>query len=537
MTRAPVKQQLPAEDTPLLHADSNADSPSTSQRGNDLRDEFPKKLANRLYLSHFLSTWNSRVFEFGAVLYLATIYPGTLLPMSVYALSRGLAAIVFAPAVGHYIDVENRLKVVRISIGELISRAAAQISPEVVYSQWLRPTAVLQRLAVAASCAIFYLLKVKFQVARELNYSLLTALAFLACIEKLCSVMNMVSVERDWVVVVAGDNHHTLKAMNAQMRRIDLVCKLLGPLFIAFVDTISTDTAILVNLGMNMCSVVIEYYSIAQVYHMVPGLSERNQAAESDTFTIEVQPHGLKARIWGPCRSLVNKAAQDFVAYVRHPVFLPSFAGALLYLTVLSFSGQMVTWLLSTGYDSALIATTRTLSVACEFLATWIAPWLMERIGTTRAGLWLASSQIACLVAGMSVFWDFKEFPLISASGIVGGTILSRIGLRGFDLCAQIIVQEGVDASTRGSFSSTEAAWQNLFEICSYIATIVFSRPDQFQWPVLISVIAVALAGILYAAFVRIQRGHLIHIPTCLSADGFRGSRQRGWDIVTASDF
>lgn len=199
MTRAPIKQQLPAEDTPLLHADSNADSPSTSQRGNDLRDEFPKKLANRLYLSHFLSTWNSRVFEFGAVLYLATIYPGTLLPMSVYALSRGLAAIVFAPAVGHYIDVENRLKVVRVSIGEFISRAAAQISPEVVYSQWLRPTAVLQRLAVAASCAIFYLLKVKFQMARKLNYSLLTALAFLACIEKLCSIMNMVSVERDWV--------------------------------------------------------------------------------------------------------------------------------------------------------------------------------------------------------------------------------------------------------------------------------------------------------------------------------------------------
>jgi hypothetical protein len=51
----------------------------------------------RLYVSHFLSTWNSRVFEFGAVLYLATIFPGTLLPMSVYALVRGLSAIVFAP--------------------------------------------------------------------------------------------------------------------------------------------------------------------------------------------------------------------------------------------------------------------------------------------------------------------------------------------------------------------------------------------------------------------------------------------------------
>src|SRR4051812_31419957 len=71
-------------------------------------------IARRLYISHFLSTWNSRVFEFGAVLYLATIFPGTLMPMSVYALVRGLSAIIFAPAVGLYIDVGNRLQVVRV---------------------------------------------------------------------------------------------------------------------------------------------------------------------------------------------------------------------------------------------------------------------------------------------------------------------------------------------------------------------------------------------------------------------------------------
>jgi hypothetical protein len=56
-----------------------------------------------------------------------------------------------------------------------------------------------------------------------------------------------------------------VKAMNAQMRRIDLVCKLLGPLFIALIDGISTETAIMVNFGMNVCSVVVEYYSIAKV--------------------------------------------------------------------------------------------------------------------------------------------------------------------------------------------------------------------------------------------------------------------------------
>lgn len=43
-------------------------------------------------------------------------------------------------------------------------------------------------------------------------------------------------------------------------------CKLMGPLFIALIDGISTEAAILVNLGMNVASVIVEYFAIAQVH-------------------------------------------------------------------------------------------------------------------------------------------------------------------------------------------------------------------------------------------------------------------------------
>lgn len=49
------------------------------------------------------------------------------------------------------------------------------------------------------------------------------------------------------------------------MRLIDLLCKLIGPLFIALVDGISTETAIKVNFAMNLTSTVLEYLSIAKV--------------------------------------------------------------------------------------------------------------------------------------------------------------------------------------------------------------------------------------------------------------------------------
>lgn len=77
-----------------------------------------RPLRTKLYISHALSTWNSRVFEFGAVLFLSTIFPGTLLPASIYALSRAASVIIFSAAVGSYIDNGQRMQVVRVSIGE-----------------------------------------------------------------------------------------------------------------------------------------------------------------------------------------------------------------------------------------------------------------------------------------------------------------------------------------------------------------------------------------------------------------------------------
>ncbi|KAL2016493.1 hypothetical protein VTK56DRAFT_3456 [Thermocarpiscus australiensis] len=480
--------------TPLL--DSSA--------GPQPQDRVPVRTARRLYVSHFLSTWNSRVFEFGAVLYLATIFPRTLLPMSVYALTRGLSAIVFAPAVGQYVDTGNRLQVVRVSI-------------------------VFQRLVVAISCVIFYILAIGLPLRRGTETGMLMLLSFLACIEKLCSIMNLVSIEKDWVIVVADKKHAALMILNAQMRRIDLLCKLFGPLFIALIAGFSTKVAVITNLVMNVASSILEYFAIARVYYEVPELQEAKQKPQSDPAGDESaqDPESRFAQNWGRIRDVFSKSARDFNFYFRHRAFLPSIAGALLYLTVLSFAGQMVTYLLSAGYTATQVGIARTLSVAFEVLATWVAPWLMGQIGPARAGLWLSSWQVTTLVVGTALFWIFDDKPVVSASGLVGGTILSRLGLRGFDLCVQIIVQEDVEAESRGAFSSVEAAWQNAFELLSFASTIIFSRPEQFKWPSLISVGAVASAWASYTLFVYIRRGHLLHLDALKRMLGSSKGKQR----------
>ena len=142
-----------------------------------------------LYTSHILSTWNSRAFEFGAFLFLATIYPQTLLPASIYALTRAGAAATLSPWLGGYIDRSDRLPVVRVSI-------------------------VGQRVSVALSCALlFYLCQIPGARADPVwSNAALAVLSTLACVEKLAAVMNTISVERDWVVVIAANDEHYLRS-------------------------------------------------------------------------------------------------------------------------------------------------------------------------------------------------------------------------------------------------------------------------------------------------------------------------------------
>ena len=371
----------------------------------------------RLYVSHFLSTWNCRVFEFGAVLFLARIFPGTLLPSSGYALVRAASAILFAPLVGQFVDQGGRLNVVRLSI-------------------------VGQRGAVILSCLGFWALStdiLKFSGFRPL---LIAVLVLLACLEKLCSIMNYIAIERDWVIIVSESSQYGLEYLNSQMRRIDLMCKLVGPLAIALVDGYSTTIAITAVLGMNASSVLIEYVAIARVFHMVPALQARpavsNNADNVSSAGPEV-PAIWRLGVFGVAQT--RSFYKTISNYIRRPVFLPSIALCLLYFTVLSFSGQMVTYLLSAGLFSAQIGVLRTISTAIEISATWLAPIAMNKVGPLRGGLWFISWQMSCIMGGISFFWVMRT-PSVAALGLVVGVIASRVGLWGFDLCVQIIIQE-----------------------------------------------------------------------------------------------
>lgn len=466
--------------------------------------------AGSLYISHFISTWNSRGFEFGAVLFLATIYPGTLQPLSIYALVRAFATIVLAPAVGKFIDRENRLRVVRLSI-------------------------VGQRVAVALSCIIFLaLLKFKSSMSSLLNGTLFACTIALACVEKLSATMNTISVERDWAVVIAGDDDSLLRRINSQMRGIDLFCKLVSPLLIALLDGFSSFIAIVVTLAVNGTSVFAEYFLIARVYRKIPSL-EHHELNRIDSSTSVSGTNFITAS-----RSLVRSLSKQLAAYVKSHAFLPSLALSLLYMTVLSFAGQMVTYLLAVPdvrLTSTHIGLLRTVATVVEISSTFVAPLLMTRLGAVRTGIWSLSWQFLVLVPGIATFWlpsYIGVSPVLKVSIFVTSVVLSRVGLWCFDLTAQLLIQNSVSSQERGQFSSTEASLQNFFELCTFAVTIIWSKPQDFKWPATISLGAMFAAMTVYARFVRLERGHLLHCPGCLSVHGAKHST--AYERITAEE-
>lgn len=378
----------------------------------------PRAVAARLYVSHFLSTWNSRLFEFGAALFLTSVFPGTLLSVSIYSLVRNAGYIIFAQPLGAWINTSNRLNIVRASI-------------------------IGQRVPVAASCALFLVLERKGGnwEPRHKN-GIFAVIVFLAVVEKLCSTMNTIAVERDWIVVITEGNEAARRSMNARMRRIDLFCKLIGPLTISLVAIASPEIAMWTTLGMNIASVLVEYIFIEQVYRRVGGLE---QAVESNTPGQNEDSDQHRPMSLGGIASRVLPVT-SLSLYFAHPAFLASFALSLLYFTVLSFSGQMITYLISVGYTSLHVGIARVGSSIFEISATWAAPFLMKKIGIVRAGIWSLGWQMACLAGALG--WYFSSHggmgtnSIFSASGLAVGVALSRIGLWGFDLCAQNIIQD-----------------------------------------------------------------------------------------------
>ena len=104
----------------------------------------------------------------------------------------------------------------------------------------------MQRVAAVVSCLGFWVLAVDIALATPFATAVQAALVLLACVEKLCSIMNMIAIERDWVshppvpphrerglqltkpqvVVIAGDSEWGLQGVPLSLSALILLRRL-----------------------------------------------------------------------------------------------------------------------------------------------------------------------------------------------------------------------------------------------------------------------------------------------------------------------
>ena len=291
---------------------------------------------------YFFAAWGDRMWEFSSVVFMLNLFPNTLLPPSLFGLLETIAGILGSSAIGRFIDSSDRLTAVRTSI-------------------------VVQNTAICGASILYYFALIN-NWATDTLWGVFSALVVCACFAKWASSLNKISIHKDWCVVICAGDSILQAKLNANMRRVDLVCSIVAPLVVGVLATASTSAiACLFIAGWSSVSLFVEYFISNRVYFKIPQLAAKKSKNPKKSANVEVpnktvHTHaqnidGAHAQehadnVDGPPPSIVSILR----AYVAHPVFLASLAYCFLYVSVLSFGGIMIAFLKANGLNDAWLA-------------------------------------------------------------------------------------------------------------------------------------------------------------------------------------
>lgn len=419
-------------------------------------------MKSRLYTSHFLTCWTDRVFEFSCFLLIGEVFKSSLLLASVYGFTTTLAAIVFSNYVGRLVDITPRLAFVRM-------------------------TMFVQKGSIVLSCILFYVI-FKFNQHVIILY---TGIVLCGCLLKLSFIANNIAIEKDWVMVITeGDT----EGMLTVMKRIDLFCKTMAPIMMGTLMIFGSSTGVIIIGVWNSLSLVVEYQLVHQTYEAHPMLASKDSEMGEETPLIPIEERNV-----------------SFMDYVRHKIFPASLAIALLYMTVLSFGGIMLSYLKIIGYKDWSLGVLRAVAGIAGLASTWILPYLSQKIGIVRSGMWALWFESGSLVPVVLSFTTAYSGSTLGTIMLFSGMCVSRVGLWVFDIAETILLQQLVDPAQLGSISGWQHSMCNVFDLSQYILTAIISDPNDFIIPAMFSLGAVVCASISYTYFVRKERGHLLH--------------------------
>ncbi|KAJ2912590.1 hypothetical protein MD484_g7831, partial [Candolleomyces efflorescens] len=320
----------------------------------------------------FSSAWGERSSAFATYLFLVIIFPSTLVPASVFGFCSTAAGIVFSNWAGGLVDKHGRLYIVR----------------------W---TTTAQKLATAAIYSLLFVLLLVPAARQPGSAALISSMAIIVlcgCVEKVSTVCLAVSIEREWPSTISQGSSEKLTTMNTWLRRTDLVCDLIAPLFVSGLSAgVSYHFAAAFLTGMTVLCLGLEIFLCGVTHKVFPQLHHQNNIpVDSESEYQQDQPSANPRTfltIFKDVYDGLSAFMRDIVEFSRLPVFYTSLSIASIYLTVLSFDGTMLTYLKnSLNYGDPFLAGQKAVSTVAGLLGTILFPFVMHKIGLVRTGSW-----------------------------------------------------------------------------------------------------------------------------------------------------
>ncbi|TPX37456.1 hypothetical protein SmJEL517_g00587 [Synchytrium microbalum] len=423
-----------------------------------------------LLLAHWLAFFATFLDQFAVVLLIISIFgtASSLVYTSLYGLVVVGICFLVAPVLAGRVDVWNRSSSISIAV------IGMQLGQIIVYISLYLISAQSSPQSTAAS-------------------GLFALTLFGATMARSCFGMHMVVVERDWLVVICQifikQESSLLSIVNANLRRIELVAKIIAPLIVSgILSSTSRSVAILIFGIIRIVSLFGMLLCFWGVYKRFPELASPKQPHR------EIQDASIPTVIrW------YNQVKHACTTFASQKVVLTSITTAILWMSVLTFSSQTLTYLTYKGYSSFDISVLKSGSEVCGLLAALTMTVIIRYIGTNRSGLigiWLhvfflaftmISFGISDITAAMTLF--------------VGGLLLSRFGYWVFDLSQSQIMQEGVLSSEAGIVNGLQWSCIHFFEIISHVLTLIWNTPQQLYIPSIISFVGLLVAGLLFTCY------------------------------------
>ncbi|KAI0800641.1 Ferroporti-1 [Fomes fomentarius] len=489
----------------VLNADANPEGPNNADASQVTLD---RKALGTLLVQHLSNVWGLRTAEFAVYLFLVTLFPDTLLPASIYGFVTTGVAIFLSGWAGRLVDEHHNLGVVRVSIIVIKLAACTQYGASLVLLYGFGATSGLQR-----------------PWSTHLSSGMFSIIVIGGCIHTVAGTTISVAVEREWVTTIAGSSSSHLTMLNTYMRRVDLFCKLVSPLFVSLLTSVASYRFAAIFLcGVEGACMLFELIWITISYGRFPTLREAQAARSATRREAPVEQQETPSSVvdtllvlWVKLRKRLKETIVDWREFAHYPVFLSSLAISWLYLTVLSFDGTMLSYLKSHAYSDPFLAGMRGLNVIAGLAGTLAMPFLERKLGLVRAGNWSIWSEFVCLLPVLIVLYvgapaDGARAPAWTAALLFGGMMLSRVGLWAFDLCQLKELQLALAAHPRrNSLTALQYSMQNIADMLRHVLTIVLNRPAQFKYAALASFISVFAGASTYLFYVKKERGHILH--------------------------